>query len=149
MFIDGGIRAPDHTMVSASGFAAEDGAAIKVEPASAALSDIANSLGVRYPRLLCGLSSLYSLRQAAISAVNRTGSGTSSPPNTLLATVRGNFPRARPASAFPAECVLTRSAVPHTTPENAGSSISARSKFPFFCKNHTQLCAERGEQISG
>ena len=35
---------------------------------------------------------------------------------------------ARSASAFPAECALTRSAALHTTPENAGSSAPARCR---------------------
>src|SRR5262249_13842698 len=40
-------------------------AASRAEPASAALSDVANSFGVLYPRLLCGLSSLYSFCHTA------------------------------------------------------------------------------------
>ena len=38
----------------------------KRSPASAALSNLANSFGVLYPKLLCGRSSLYSIRHAAI-----------------------------------------------------------------------------------
>ena len=52
--------------MSFSGFAAEDDAASKAEPASAAFSNVANSFGVLYPKLLCGRSSLYSFRHAAI-----------------------------------------------------------------------------------
>jgi len=55
-----------YTTLSDSGFAAEDGGASKAEPASAAFIAVANSFGVRYPRLPCGLSWLYSVRQAVI-----------------------------------------------------------------------------------
>src|SRR5438876_11048368 len=44
----------------------EDGVASRAEPASAALIAVANSFGVRYPKLLCGLASLYSIRHAAL-----------------------------------------------------------------------------------
>src|SRR5438105_4543910 len=54
------------------------------------------------------------------SAVHRTDSETSSKPNTLRAAVRESFPRVHSASASPAECALTRSAAPRTTPKNAG-----------------------------
>jgi hypothetical protein len=59
---------------------------------------------------------------------HRTGSETSSLPNTLPAAAHGNSRRARSASAYQAECAPTRSAVPHTTPENAGSSVPARCR---------------------
>src|SRR5438876_12356513 len=55
------LRARHHTTLSAFGSAAEDGGASKAEPASAALIAVANSCGVRYPKLLCGRSSLYSI----------------------------------------------------------------------------------------
>ena len=61
-------------------------------------------------------------------AAHRTGSETSSPPNTLPAADHGSFPPAHSASAFPAECVPTRSAAPHTMPESAGSSAPARCR---------------------
>src|SRR2546429_8426352 len=48
------------------GSAAEDGGASKAEPASAALIAVANSCGVRYPKLLCGRSSLYSRSRAEL-----------------------------------------------------------------------------------
>lgn len=48
----------DHTTVSASAFASEGGVASKAEPPSAAFIDVANSFGVRYPKLLCGRCSL-------------------------------------------------------------------------------------------
>src|SRR5438094_6329761 len=60
------LRARHHTTLSAFGSAAEDGVASRAEPASAALIAVANSFGVRYPKLLCGLASLYSIRHAAI-----------------------------------------------------------------------------------
>jgi len=59
-------RARHHTTLSAFGFAAEDGGASKAEPASAALIAVANSCGVRYPKLLCGRFSLYSIFHAPI-----------------------------------------------------------------------------------
>ncbi len=52
--------------LSAFGSAAEDGGASKAEPASAALIAVANSCGVRYPKLLCGRSSLYSRFRAEL-----------------------------------------------------------------------------------
>src|SRR4029077_17461773 len=58
-------RPRHHTTVSASGFAAEDAAAGKAEPTSAAFIDVANSFGVRYPKLVCVCAALYSLRDAA------------------------------------------------------------------------------------
>ena len=62
------------------------------------------------------------------SAARQTDSETSSPPNTLPATVRGSFRLAHSASAFPAECALTRSSVPRTTPENADSLAPGRCR---------------------
>ncbi len=53
-------------VLSAFGSAAEDGGASKAEPASAALIAVANSCGVRYPKLLCGRSSLYSRFRAEL-----------------------------------------------------------------------------------
>src|SRR5437667_8299597 len=60
------LRARHHTTLSAFGSAAEDGGASKAEPASAALIAVANSCGVRYPKLLCGRSSLYSRFRAEL-----------------------------------------------------------------------------------
>jgi hypothetical protein len=86
----------------------------------------ANSLGVRYPRLLCGRSSLYSFRHAAIFPAHRTGFETSSLPDTLPAAARENSPRVHSTSAFPAECPSTRSAAPHTMRESVDSLAPAR-----------------------
>src|SRR6266852_2898272 len=61
-------------------------------------------------------------------AARRTSFETSSPSSTHLATVRENSRSAHSASAFPAECAPTRSAAPHTTPENAGWSTPARCR---------------------
>jgi hypothetical protein len=62
------------------------------------------------------------------SAAHRTSSETNLLPNTLLAAVRESSRPARSASACPAECALTRSAVPRTTPENGDSSAPARCR---------------------
>ena len=62
------------------------------------------------------------------SAAHRTSSETNSRSSILPATVHENSPRARFASASPAECAPTRSAVPHTTPENAGWSVPVRCR---------------------
>jgi len=59
---------------------------------------------------------------------HRTGSEANSLPNPLPAAVRGSFRLARSAPACPAECAVTRFAVPLTTPENADWSVPARCR---------------------
>ena len=83
-----------------SGFAAEDGEARKAEPDSAALIDVANSFGVKYPRLLCGRSSLYSIfRDDLTLPIEQVLKPDTT--NILPAAVRGSSPRVRSA-ALPA-----------------------------------------------
>jgi len=85
------LRARDHTTLSDSGFSAEDGGASKAEPASAAFIAVANSFGVRYPKLLWSGTGLREVFPGfhnpagvlSLDSLQSTGSTSSSPEHKL------------------------------------------------------------------